>query len=287
MRSWIGRTGIATLGWVIAVALSGCQSKQDAALEHAKQQAASTGQPQQIASTDKDGNAVTTVVQPPAAGQKEGVVTTTVTPKPVAAAAPASAPSGSSASAPNTASTAQAAPPAPPPAPKFTVTTGTALVIRIDQRLSAKHSRPGEKFTGELTEAVAAPDGMVVIPKGSRVTGKVDESKKRGNFKGAGELKLRLTSLTLNGKQYPLATREVLERMKGKGKRTAGFIGGGTGLGLLLGGVAGGGRGALIGGLAGAGAGTVGAGATGNKDVVIPAESVVHFTLADDLIIDG
>src|ERR1700678_1870055 len=69
---------------LIAGVLGGCKSKQDAAIEHAKQQAASTGQPQQVVSTDKDGNTVTTVVQPPPAGQKDlkqEVVTTTVTPK--------------------------------------------------------------------------------------------------------------------------------------------------------------------------------------------------------------
>ena len=45
---------------------------------------------------------------------------------------------------------------------------------------------------------------------------------------------------------------------KGKGKRTAGFVGGGAGGGALIGGLAGGGKGALIGGLLGAGAGTAG-----------------------------
>jgi hypothetical protein len=63
------------------------------------------------------------------------------------------------------------------------------------------------------------------------------------------------------------------------------MIGGGSGLGLLIGGLAGGGTGALIGGLAGAGAGTAGAGLTGNRDLVIPAESSVHFKLADELVI--
>ena len=43
--------------------------------------------------------------------------------------------------------------------------------------------------------------------------------------------------------------------------------------------LAGGGKGALIGGLVGAGAGTAGAAYTGNKNVVIPAESTVTFTL--------
>jgi hypothetical protein len=64
------------------------------------------------------------------------------------------------------------------------------------------------------------------------------------------------------------------------------MIGGGAGLGMLIGGVASGGTGLLIGGLAGAGAGTAGAGLTGNRDLVIPAESIVHFKLADDLVIE-
>ena len=70
---------------------------------------------------------------------------------------------------------------------------------------------------------------------------------------------------------------------KGKGKRTAGFIGGGAGLGMLIGGVASGGVGLLAGGLAGAGAGTAAAAFTGNRDLDIPAESLLRFKLADDL----
>ena len=98
-------------------------------------------------------------------------------------------------------------------------------------------------------------------------------------------LELRLTSLTLNGTQYPLATRALAERKKGKGKRSAAMIGGGAGLGMLVGGVATGGVGLLVGGLVGGGAGAAAAGATGNRDLDIPAETVVHFTLADDLVV--
>jgi hypothetical protein len=96
-------------------------------------------------------------------------------------------------------------------------------------------------------------------------------------------LELRLTSLTLNGTRYPLQTRDMTRTKKGKGKRSAAFIGGGTGLGMLIGGVASGGTGLLIGGLAGAGGGTALGGLTGNRDIVIPAESIVRFRLADDL----
>ncbi len=262
---------------VIALGAVGCKSKQQEAIEQAQAQAAKTGQPQTITTTDKDGNTVTTVVQPPAPGQKEGVVATTVTPKAATAAA-------------GTGASASSAPPqpAPQPAPPTTVdvAAGTPLTIRIDQRLSARGSRDGDRFTGEVVDPVMDSAGNAVIPKGAPVTGKVVLAKAAGHFKGAADLELRLTSLTLDGKSYPLNTKNVLRRKKGKGKRTGAFVGGGTGLGLLLGGIAGGGKGALIGGLAGAGAGTAGAGLTGNRDLVIPAESIVRFKLKDDLEID-
>ena len=264
---------------LMAAALSGCKSKQDAAIEQAKKQAASTGQPQTVTTTDKSGNTVTTVVQPPAPGQKDEVVTTTVTPKAAAAGAPADS-SGGTAAAP---ATTAAAPAPPPPPPPIAVPAGTALAIRIDHTISAKHSRAGEKFTGEIVDPVKDSSGNDVIPKGSPVGGVVVIAHKRGHFKGASTLELRLTSLTLNGQEYPLETKDLREHKKGKGKRTAGLIGGGAGLGMLIGGVASGGTGLVIGGLAGAGAGTAGAGLTGNRDLVIPAESIVHFTLKDDL----
>jgi hypothetical protein len=56
---------------------------------------------------------------------------------------------------------------------------------------------------------------------------------------------------------------------------------------MLIGGVASGGAGLLIGGLAGGGAGTAAAGLTGNRDLDIPAESIVRFRLADDLTLQA
>lgn len=279
----------ALLAVALTFGLTGCKSKQEQALEQAKKQAAATGQPQTITSTDSSGNTVTTTVQPPLPGQTEEAVTTTVTPKPAAAT---SAPSSGQAAAAAPASgitpapeASQPAPQPPPPPPSIHVPAGTNLVIRVDQRLSAKGSRAGDRFTGEVVEPVLDEKSLPAIPKGTRVSGRVVEAKKRGHFKGAASLELRLTSLTLNGTEYPLETRALQERKKGKGKRSAAMIGGGTGLGMLIGGVASGGSGLLIGGLAGAGAGTAGAGLTGNRDLVIPAESIVHFKLSDELVL--
>jgi hypothetical protein len=98
-------------------------------------------------------------------------------------------------------------------------------------------------------------------------------------------LELRLISLTVRGTRYPLTTRDLTESKKGKGRRSTALIAGGTGLGMIVGGVATGGVGVVVGGLVGGGAGTAVAGLTGNRDIDIPAESIVRFKLADDLVV--
>jgi len=258
---------------VAMVALSGCASKQEKALEQAKQQAAKTGQAQQVVTVDKTGATTTTVVQPPGAGQTAEAITTTVTPAVVGQAAPAAA--GPTVS----------AVPAPPVPVNVTIPAGTALAIRIDQRISVKTSLAGDKFTGEIVDPVLASDGNVLVPKGATVSGAVVVAHRRGHFKGRSLLELRLASLTLNGTEYPLTTRDLAESKKGKGKRSTALIGGGAGLGMLVGGIATGGVGLVVGGLVGGGAGTALAGGTGNRDLNIPAESIVHFTLAEDLVV--
>jgi hypothetical protein len=251
-----------------ATLFSGCKSRQDEVLDQAKKQAAATGQAQQIVSVDKNGATTTTVVQPPAAGQKiEATSTTTVPPVPGAPIPAASGP------------TVSAIP------LSVSIPAGTALTIRIDQRISVKTSRSGDTFTGEIVDPVLAIDNGVLLPKGTQVAGVVDVSHRRGHFKGRSLLELRLTSVTLKGTQYPVETQDLARGKKGKGKRSAAMIGGGAGLGMLVGGLATGGTGLLVGGLVGGGAGTAVAGLTGNRDIDIPAESIVRFRLADDLVV--
>lgn len=251
--------------------LAGCKSKQEEAIVHAKEQAIKTGQPQAVVTKNNDGSTTTTVVDPPAPGQKAVTVVTTVTPPGV----PPPQVSNSNSS--------QATPPPPP----VDIAAGTELTIRIDQRISVKTSRSGDPFTGEIVRPVMDASGNVVIPQGSPVNGVVDVSKRGGHFKGASVLELRLTALTLNGTSYPLETADLERYKKGKGKRSAALIGGGSGLGMLVGGLTHGGVGVLVGGLVGGGAGTAGAAFTGNRVLDIPAESVVRFRLKDELVLQS
>jgi hypothetical protein len=168
---------------------------------------------------------------------------------------------------------APAAEAGPPPAPTVTAPVGTPVVVRINATISSKTSDVGSGFTGVLERPVVS-HGAVVFEKGIPVAGEVVASKGKGRFKGAGDLGIVVTEIG----RHPVETSEYEKIDKGEGKRTGAFVGGGTGLGAVIGGIAGGGKGAVIGGLAGAGAGTAGA-ATGRRDVVIPAETVLTFRL--------
>jgi hypothetical protein len=172
-------------------------------------------------------------------------------------------------------------PPPPPPPEKRTAPVGAAVVVTITQQLSASKNNVGDAFGGVLFQSVKTSDGKTVFPRGAHVTGTVVASKGQGKFKGSGALGIQVNSIS----GMPVQVSSYEKEQKGKGKRTAGFIGGGAGGGALIGGLAGGGKGALIGGLVGAGAGTAGAAFTGNKDVVIPSESNISFHLTSPVTI--
>lgn len=286
-RFVVSGTGLLTLAL-----LAGCTSKETKAVDQAKAQATSTNMPQQVQFVDSNGNTVTKTVEPPAAQGQPPTVSTLITPPPTGAkphstdpvvtplSAGAEPPQGSSVSA------AAGAAKGPAPAVSVSIPAGTELAIRIDQRISARNSEAGDRFNGNVVEPVVS-DGTVVIPKGTPVSGRVVEAHHGGHFRGRSVLELRLTAMTLNGYEYPLDTHDTVRTRRGKGRRSAGIIGGMTGAGMLIGGIASGGVGLAIGAAAGAGSGTAIAGGTGNHTLDIPAETVVHFRLADQLVVQN
>jgi hypothetical protein len=143
------------------------------------------------------------------------------------------------------------------------VPADTMIAVVLDQSISSKTSRSGDKFSATVESPIEI-EGKVAIPKGARAEGIVKDAKAAGRFKGGAALALELTSITVNGKDHEIQTSGAMMSSKGKGKRTAVLVGG---------------KGAAIGALIGAAAGTGGAGLTGNRDITLTAETPLDFKL--------
>ncbi|HLH08100.1 MAG TPA: BON domain-containing protein [Terriglobales bacterium] len=180
--------------------------------------------------------------------------------------------------------TAPPPPPTPPPVQKVTIPDGTQLSIRLVEALDSGRNHAGDVFHGSLSQPIVV-DGKVVIPADSDVTGQVTDAKDAGHFSGNSSLALKLTTLTVNGKTYQIATDSLQKQGKGRGKNTAEKVGGGAAIGALIGGLIGGGKGAAIGAGVGAGGGTAAQAATHGEQVKYPSESILNFRLAESLTV--
>ncbi len=204
-----------------------------------------------------------------------------------ASATSSTAPATSSTSPDNTTSSSNSSPPtaAPPPAPApapVVIPAGTTLTVTLDQVISTKDNASGDRFDASLAAPITV-SGQEVIPSGAKAVGTVLTATPAGRLKGGAALALSLDSLRVNGAKYSIETSRFEEAGKGRGKRTIVGGGGGAALGAIIGGIAGGGKGAAIGAVAGGGAGTAGAAYTGQRDIVLPAETRLHFKLRRSL----
>lgn len=176
-------------------------------------------------------------------------------------------------------------PPPPPPQPKkVTVPAGTQLSIRLIDSLDSEKNQVGDQFRATLNAPVVIDD-EVVVPQDADVQGRVVDVKSAGRYAGAASMVLELTTMSFNGKTYNLSTTQWSRENKGRGKSTAGKIGGGAALGAIIGGIAGGGKGAAIGTIAGAGAGTGVATVGKGQQIHLGSEALLSFGLQNSLTV--
>ena len=158
------------------------------------------------------------------------------------------------------------------------IASGTVVHVRLLDTLDTKRNRAGDRFTATLDEPLVS-GGRVIVPKGTPFKGHIVQARPSGRFKGRAAMALSLDSFELDGVSYPLETTRSARVSKGHKKRNWLWIGGGSGGGAAIGAIAGGGAGALIGAGAGAAAGTAGAAITGKRNLTIPVETRLAFTL--------
>ena len=174
---------------------------------------------------------------------------------------------------------------AKPPAPLVPVATN--LKIRLNETLSSKESRAGDKFTATAIDPVRFNEATV--------HGHIRSIVKSGKVKGRTTMNLSFDSIVLpDGRQGVLhgyvtrvygsdsgkADEEGGVQSGGRGKQTLKRAGVGATAGAILGGIMGGGKGAgiglILGGAAGAGSLAIG----GSKELKLESgtEMLVHVT---------
>jgi len=175
--------------------------------------------------------------------------------------------------------------PAPPQGSKV-IPTGTAIVIRTEEKIDSDNASSGQRFSAEVVDAVDDLAGGVAIPAHSKA--KLLIVLESGGGAGSPYMYLDLDTVSISGKVHRVFTSELKESNSkgfGKNKRTAEFLGGGAALGGLFGAILGGGQGAAIGAASGAGGGFFGQLFTRGKQVKVPSETVLHFRLERPLVL--
>lgn len=184
-----------------------------------------------------------------------------------------SAPAAQPAS-PSTPSSASSA----PAAAAITLPAGTEIHVVLDSTVSSRDARPGDTFDATVSEPVIV-EGQTVVGRHARARGEVVDAQASGRLSKPAMLTLALKAVEVHGSWVSVQSRHLVMEGKSHKKRDVIAIGGGSALGALIGGIAGGGKGAAIGAAAGGGAGTAGAAATGKKDITLTTESHLTFRL--------
>jgi len=165
-----------------------------------------------------------------------------------------------------------------------TLPAGTRFSVRTIDGIDSTKNRVGDRFQASLEQPLMI-GGDVLVEKGADVYGRLTESKESGTFSGKSQLRLELTGIVINGQTIPVVTGEYELTGKSRGASTAKRTVGGAAVGSVIGAIAGGGKGAAIG--AGVGGG-VGAGSeviTKGDQVKVPSETLLDFTLQQDVSI--
>lgn len=154
----------------------------------------------------------------------------------------------------------------------YTVPANSTLHVRLNEELNSEVNRVGDTFTATVVDPVYSANGVLVIPQGSTVTGRVTNVSRAGKGGEPATLDVQFTSVRLPNGAKP-AINGSLTDLAGSGstsdtegtvtanktsKRNVKFIGGGAAGGALIGAIAGGGKGLAIGSIVGAGAGLLG-----------------------------
>jgi hypothetical protein len=160
------------------------------------------------------------------------------------------------------------------------IPAGTAVQVRIGEKLSSETASVGDVFHGTLAAPVVV-NRKTVFRKGADVTGEVVRVERSGRLSSPGELHLSLRTIRSGGRTYEVAVAPIVIKGDSHAKSNVTKIGGGAAAGAIIGALAGGGKGAAIGAGVGAAAGTGAAAATGKKPAQVESEQILEWVAQD------
>lgn len=158
----------------------------------------------------------------------------------------------------------------------LTVPAGMTITVRMNQGVDSSANYPGETFRATVEEPVTV-NGKTLVPKGAEAIGRLVSVERAGRFQGRAALTMELTALNFGGQSVAIQTSAHQETGQSQTKRTLILAGGGALLGTVVGAIAGGSI--LLASNVGGTAGTVVQAVRGGKDLRIPPEALMTFTL--------
>ena len=158
----------------------------------------------------------------------------------------------------------------------LTVPAGEMITVRMLDQVDSSINYAGETFRATL-EAPLTVEGKTLVPRGAEAIGRLVSVQRAGRFQGRPIVTMELTALNFEGQSIAIQTSAHQELGASQTKRTLILSGGGAVLGTIIAAVAGGGI--MLGSNVGGAAGTVAQAMRGGKDLRIPAEALVTFTL--------
>jgi len=150
------------------------------------------------------------------------------------------------------------------------------VTVRMLDGVDSSTNYAGETFRATLDAALTV-DGKTLVPRGAEAIGRLVTVERGRRLQGRPMLTLELTALNFEGQSVAIQTSTHQEMGPSQTKRTMILAGGGAVLGTVISVIAGGG--VLLGSNVGAAAGTAVQAVRGGKDLQIPAEALVTFTL--------
>jgi hypothetical protein len=159
--------------------------------------------------------------------------------------------------------------------------SGTELTVRTTEDIDSSTAVVDQTFSAIVERDILGESDDVIIPAGSHAVLVVREISS-GGMTGSPDMVLDIQSMTVTGRRYLVSTTDLREDSGtgiGTNRRTAEAVGAGAAAGTIIGAIAGGAKGAAIGVLVGAAGGAGVQVLNRGKDVRVPAETLLTFTL--------